>query len=101
MYQRVKNVTQIRLSISLRIFDYSVYSKEVKRMRRYSTCIWCGSRLYENTIVVRRKGYTGSYCSYMCAAFQSDLFNTIELTDKVVQDDKECSNSKGWELEEK
>lgn len=58
-------------------------------------CSKCGKSLLENSTIVVRTGFTDKYCSYGCAAIDSGLFKKVELTDKVVQDDKSCGG-KDW-----
>lgn len=64
-------------------------------MERYIECPVCGKSLTENSVVVAKTDSTDKYCSYGCAAIGSGLFKKVELTDKVVQDDKSCGG-KDW-----
>ena len=65
---------------------------------KYINCVYCGKSIEEDNKVVRRKGFTGNYCSWKCAALESGFFEVRKLTDELVKEDKEC-NGVDWEVE--
>ncbi len=55
----------------------------------FCKCIRCGQKLSKNSIVIQRKGFVGSYCSWKCAAIESGMFQEIELTEDLINEDME------------
>ena len=66
-------------------------------MARYITCARCGKKIYEGTTAIRKRGFTGFYCSFRCYALDNEA-NVAEVTDEIVQEDKTC-NHKDWQIE--
>lgn len=64
---------------------------------RYITCCRCGKRINEGEPAVRRKGFTGFWCSYKCFTLEHEGYAAC-ATDALVQEDKEC-NHQDWEVD--
>lgn len=66
---------------------------------RIVRCAYCGAPIREGEKAIRRRGYTGFWCSVGC--FLRDTgFGSIEtVTDRLVQEDRE-TNGVEWDEEE-
>lgn len=55
--------------------------------KKYMECIYCGRKIYENEIGIRRKGFAHFYCSYRCLVKDHGLSETTTVCDEVLNED--------------
>lgn len=63
---------------------------------RVVRCGYCNKVIPESSHAIRKRGYTGFYCSCACLVLDTSIGNIVTVTDKLVQEDKEC-NGIDWE----
>ena len=63
---------------------------------RVVRCGWCNKAIPEGSYAMRKRGYTGFYCSFTCLVLDARIGNVVTVTDTLVQEDKEC-NGIDWE----
>lgn len=59
-------------------------------------CGYCAKAIPEGSHAMRKRGYTGFYCSCECLVLDTRIGYEEIVTDKLVQEDKEC-NGIDWE----
>lgn len=59
-------------------------------------CGYCAKAIPEGSHAIRKRGYTGFYCSCKCLILDTRIGYEEIVTDKLVQEDKEC-NGVDWE----
>lgn len=59
-------------------------------------CGYCAKAIPEGSHAMRKRGYTGFYCSCKCLILDTRIGYEEIVTDKLVQEDKEC-NGIDWE----
>lgn len=61
-------------------------------------CVRCGKTINEDEDAVRRKHFTGFYCSFRCLAFEMGIAEIKTVSEELVNEDKEASGY-GWDEE--
>ena len=64
-------------------------------MRRIH-CVKCGKQINEGDEAVRRKYFTGFYCSFKCLALEAGIAEVKTVTEELVGEDREASGF-GWD----
>lgn len=65
-------------------------------MTRIVHCARCGKPIAEGQEAVRRKHYTGWFCSFRCLALEMGIAETKTVTDEIVKEDEE-ETGYGWD----
>ena len=63
---------------------------------RVVSCGYCGKSIPEGSVAMRKRYYTGFYCSCKCLIRDTRIGYNVVVTDDLVQEDKEC-NGIDWE----
>lgn len=63
---------------------------------RVVRCGYCDKAIPEGSHAMRKRGYTGFYCSCKCLILDTRIGYEKIVTDEIVQEDKEC-NGIDWE----
>lgn len=63
---------------------------------RIVRCGYCNKTIPEGSYAMRKRGYAGFYCSCECLVLDTRIGYKEIVTDKLVQEDKEC-NGIDWE----
>ena len=58
---------------------------------RVVRCGYCAKAIPEGSHAMRKRGYTGFYCSCKCLILDTRIGYEEIVTDKLVQEDKECN----------
>ena len=58
---------------------------------KFIPCCRCGKKIYDGEQAVRRRGFTGFYCSYRCLVLDTKIGYEDFVTDELVEEDKESS----------
>ena len=61
-------------------------------------CIRCGKAISEGEKAVRRKHFTGFYCSFECLVLETGIAEIKTVSEDLVNEDKEASGY-GWDEE--
>lgn len=59
-------------------------------------CGYCNKTISEGSPAMRKRGYAGFYCSCECLVLDTRIGYKEIVTDKLVQEDKECTGT-DWE----
>ena len=52
---------------------------------------YCGKSIPEGSVAMRKRYYTGFYCSCECLILDTKIGYNVVVTDDLVQEDKECN----------
>lgn len=63
---------------------------------RVVRCGYCGKSIPEGSVAMRKRYYTGFYCSCECLILDTRIGYNVVVNDDLVQEDKEC-NGIDWE----
>ena len=65
---------------------------------RVVRCGYCGKSISEGSVAMRKRYYTGFYCSCECLILDTKIGYNVVVTDDLVQEDKECNGIDGEEI---
>ena len=63
---------------------------------RVVRCGYCEKSIPEGSVAMRKRYYTGFYCSCECLILDTRIGYNVVVNDDLIQEDKEC-NGIDWE----
>lgn len=60
-------------------------------MERKVYCLKCGKSLKEGEQAIRRKGWTGFYCSYKCLCLNLGISEAVIVSRELIKEDEEVT----------